>query len=148
MRLLLLYPALVLLLGLGVTQWLLPANAQPASVLPPVTPLPISRDDTFVFVQGCVGMPGDQGNACPNPPEVDWQHYLDFLRDALHLNTQQFGPWRDQHVRFARARTADPSVLEATLATVRACLGAHLQHGCLIGPCTLTPQTRMSHGHF
>ena len=124
MRLLLLYPTLLLLLGTGIAGRLLPANAQPDSASLNLTPLRISSDDTFVLVQGCVSLPGDQGISCSNPPQVDWQHHLDYLRDALHLADQQFAPWLAQHVRFVRARTAEPGPLRETLAASSANKGS------------------------
>jgi hypothetical protein len=90
------------------------AAAQPSVTVAAVP----TRNDFFVFAQGCVPMPGDNGSSCTNPSSVDWQYPLSVLRERLCLTESEFTDWLKVHVRFVKARTADYSPIAEAVASM------------------------------
>jgi RHS repeat-associated protein len=79
-----------------------------------------TRDDYYVIVRGCVPnllVPVP----CENTGEHDWEHYMNALRDRFGFSDQdprgkqEWETWRNEHVKFIKAPTADPGGIAETL---------------------------------
>jgi pimeloyl-ACP methyl ester carboxylesterase len=90
-------------------------NLADVSIRPPMV---VDEGDGFVFTQGCVPVPGDNGVSCSNAPEVDWRQHLTALRVTLGMTETRFADWYPTHVTFPRARNASPAPVAEAVGTL------------------------------
>ncbi len=86
-----------------------------------------TRDDYYVFVQGCSPIP-TLPVVCENRPEEDMQNYLRFLENKFGFPpatpndrnfslglSNEFTSWMDTHVKFVHAATSDPGGVDTAV---------------------------------
>ncbi len=86
-----------------------------------VDPSGRTRDDYYVIARGCIDT-YVLGKPCMNDPELDWQHYVTALRDKFFpqgdKGTQEFNAWKNEHIKFVNATSADPGGIAQTVSAI------------------------------